>query len=137
MASPTLQFSVSGDPVPKGRPRAFAMRTKSGKSSARLYTPAATRAWEAAVRAHAMRAVGLWRLENHVDWPLDAPGYVLEVCVRRAAARGDLDNYLKAVSDALNGVAWRDDARVRALRAWAVDGSEPGVDVVVQVGEVP
>lgn len=26
--------------------------------------------------------------------------------------RGDLDNYIKTVLDALNGVAWRDDSQV-------------------------
>lgn len=100
-------------PIPKGRPRA----TCAG-GTPRIYTPASTRAWEEVVAA-------AW------DGPLFADEQLMvEIGVsRRGAAitvaadnivmdyglRGDLDNYAKAITDALNGVAYTDDKQITHL----------------------
>lgn len=59
---------------------------------------------------------------------------------REAAARGliaptakpDTDNYAKAIADALNGVAYRDDAQVVDLIARKRYALEPAIEVVVE-----
>ena len=44
---------------------------------------------------------------------------------------GDIDNHVKAVLDALNGVCYRDDAQVIRLVAEKKDMKEEGVEIVV------
>jgi crossover junction endodeoxyribonuclease RusA len=52
--------------------------------------------------------------------------------VFRPARRGDLDNRLKVLLDALRGVAYRDDSQVSALHATqAEDAKNPRVEVEV------
>jgi crossover junction endodeoxyribonuclease RusA len=50
-----------------------------------------------------------------------------EVCISitwtRSAKRGDLDNRLKVVIDALKGLAWSDDKQIRSIHAERSEGS--------------
>lgn len=41
---------------------------------------------------------------------------------------GDLDNHVKAVMDALNGVVWVDDAQVVEMHAYKIEGS-PRIEI--------
>lgn len=51
----------------------------------------------------------------------------------RAARRGDLDNRIKVMLDALEGIAYEDDAQVRELHAWREEDKEnPRVEVTVR-----
>jgi Holliday junction resolvase RusA-like endonuclease len=64
--------------------------------------------------------------------PFEGPVEVkLAVCV--AGRRGDLDNYIKAVFDALNRIAWHDDAQVVKIEAEfrLCDPSGQGVGITV------
>ena len=44
---------------------------------------------------------------------------------RRQYRRGDLDNKLKVVLDALKGIAWKDDAQIAAISAERITTGEP------------
>lgn len=46
-------------------------------------------------------------------------------------SRPDLDNYLKAVLDALNGIVFKDDSQVVILSALKQYGDKPGTTVVL------
>lgn len=55
----------------------------------------------------------------------------------RPWVRPDLDNYMKSLKDALNGVAWVDDAQVVEYgvgtgKYYARDGSLPRIEVSIQ-----
>ena len=106
--TPELLFVVPGDAVGKERPRVV---TRVGKK-ARVYTPTRTKEFEGRVRYLAAAACGKqrWRF-------LASDRFRVEVRIfRRFADRGpDIDNVVKAVLDALNGVVWVDDAHVREL----------------------
>ena len=125
-------FFIPGEPVAKGRPRAASIGGK-----ARLYTPKKTEKYENLVRL----ACG-----DAVSRPVSIPCYVRAVAVlpvpqswskKRAAAairgdelptkRPDLDNYLKAILDGMNGVAFHDDSQVVEISARKQYGARPGV----------
>ena len=51
---------------------------------------------------------------------------------------GDLDKLIRAVGDALTGLAYTDDSRVVQLQASKVHGTTPGVHITVEaIGEGP
>jgi len=54
------------------------------------------------------------------------------VYIYRPRASGDLDNRLKALLDALNGLVWEDDRQVVEIHAYrAEDKANPRAEVVV------
>ena len=130
-------FVVPGAPVPKARPRV----TRYG-----TYTPKSTRDYE-------KRIVAAWRAAGAVQFPAGVP---LSVTVyarfpipkragksKRAAMegdwhtvhRGDADNVVKAVQDALNGHAYPDDCAVCKIYAEKLWSSTPGTTIIIQTVE--
>lgn len=115
-----IQFTIPGAPVGKGRPR----MTRSGHA----YTPAQTRNREAYVKLLATEAMaGAPPLDGPVSvaveircavpasWP---KGRRAEALVGRIRpGKPDLDNVLKLVLDAMNGVVVLDDKQVAEAAA--------------------
>lgn len=135
-----IQFAVNGPIRGKGRPRF------NGGGHGRPYTPRTTKEYETQIRA-AFLAVRGKKLEGAVAVRVVAlhvlPKRASKAC-RAAAERGeiwpirrpDLDNVIKVVLDALNGIAYADDAQVVRLEArkeYAADGVER---LEICVGEV-
>ena len=136
-----IEFFVPGAPVGKGRPRA----ARRGASVV-MFTPEKTAGYEALVAAEASNAM---RAEAGplFTGPLEA---VLEMRIpipvswskaHKAAAlagtelptsKPDIDNVVKAILDACNGVVFRDDAQVVMLVATKAFSDEPGVRVVIR-----
>ena len=139
-----FSFTVPGEPVAKGRARAF---VRGGRVA--HYTPDKTERYEARVATFAQQAMAGAR-------PLEG-GVALSVVARfsipaswskkrRQAAmdgleqvtkRPDLDNVLKAIKDGMNGIAWLDDSQVvQLVDCRKVYAEQPGVDVIVAGLEV-
>lgn len=111
---PDFYIMVPIKAVPKGRPRF------SRKGFA--YTPMKTRKFESHLR---------WLLVTHPDAPEKPLEGALKVRIgiglRQPKGRGskrkypsvrpDLDNQIKGVKDAANGVLWKDDAQIVDLHA--------------------
>lgn len=125
---------IPGIPAAKGRPRL-------GKG--RTYTPEKTAAWEQAAKASARAQ---WGTEPPLEGAVFAQVVVVlpipESWSRRqkqaaldgedlATGRPDLDNYIKAAFDALNEIAWRDDAQVVEVHASKAYGERPRVEIRV------
>lgn len=124
-----LSFRIPGAPQGKGRARS---------SGPYHYTPSKTRAYEAMVRS-------VFRLAHprHVTIPAHNPVTLTIIAesvrppsVKRVAptVTPDWDNIGKVVSDALNGLAWHDDAQVtdaRVIKRYAVTA---GVEVLIEWG---
>lgn len=125
-----LTMVVPGEPVPKGRPRALIRQGDNGQPFAQIYTPAETRAFEKKVATAAQFAV------NRARWAWgEKDRFALHVEVYRTyeGKGGDLDNYIKAVQDALNKIAYPDDGRIRSLTGeLAQDTMQPRVFVRVR-----
>lgn len=139
-----VHFTVPGQPQGKGRPRIG----KVGKH-ARMFTPEKTVAYESLVGLFASQAMqgkpliagpvsvsmmlvfgipASWskkkrtQAQNAEIWPTTKP---------------DMDNVVKAVFDAINGVVWVDDVQVVNLAVSKSYGDQPAVHVAVMPMEAP
>ena len=134
----SVYFVVTGKPVGKGRPRAS---TRGGY--VRMYTDAKTLGYEAAIADEAARAMGKMGLfetplQMQVScyypipksWPKKIKQGALDEEVF-PKVKPDLDNVVKAVLDALNGVVYLDDAQVVNLVATKRYATEPRVEVYI------
>lgn len=94
-----FRFTVPGRPRPKGRPR-------FGRGG-RAFTPKATADYERLIRETAL-ASGIGQFKSD-DLTLTVSVYV------KNRVHGDVDNYVKAASDALNNVAYKDDKQIKHI----------------------
>jgi crossover junction endodeoxyribonuclease RusA len=120
-----LNFVVPGAPVPFARARTY---RDARKARVRTVTPVRTRSYEAVVRDRAQLAA------HQERWRI-VPGdvYELWLAVYRTERKGDWGNFGKAVSDALNGVAWRDDRYVEDAHVrLRVDAAQPRVEITIE-----
>ena len=106
-------FCVPGLQSPQARPRVTGKRT---------YNPRNT--WRESIQWLAA--------QEFRGFPLDGRRLV---CIRLVGARknGDLDNYGKAVLDALQGHAYRNDNQVDDLRIIREPSKEPYTSITVEV----
>lgn len=133
-----IAFTLPGEPKGKGRAR---VSVRGG--FARAYTPAATVSYERQIALAAWDAgatpirgpVALDVYAYHAiprSWPRAKRASAIDGFIRPTGPRNDLDNVVKAVSDALNGVAYLDDGQVVELRAERAYSVEPRVSVEVR-----
>lgn len=125
-----LEIKIEGDPVPKARARIV----RYGHA----YTPRKTANWEKIVRLTAISAMnGRQMLTGPVQakfwFYLPMPRNIPKK--RRPTAlphhRPDLDNLVKSVKDALNGVAYHDDGQIVKLSAQKTYGTPAGVRITI------
>ncbi len=132
-----VRFDVPGEPRGKGRPRF----TRDGHT----YTDRETVAYErkiaacyrAAYKGYFFPPTAILSLDVTIILPIPQSASK----VRQAAMaerrilptrKPDVDNVFKAVLDALNGVAYKDDARVQVLSGRKYYGREPGLVIEIQ-----
>jgi Holliday junction resolvase RusA-like endonuclease len=135
-----LVFEVPGEPRGKGRPRF----SKQGHT----YTDSETRAYENKIIAYYRKTLGAFR------WPDSAfirikvtAHYPIPKSATKAAVAGmqagrilpsrkpDIDNVLKVVLDALNGIAYKDDSRVVCVEAEKVYSMTPKIVIEMKGSE--
>ena len=134
-----VTFTVDGVPVGKGRPK-FSSRG----SFVRAYTPKKTSDYESTVRLAGKAAMGASEpletpvslyLYVRVPIPTSYSKKATAACLdgsRKPTKKPDLDNILKAISDALNDVCYKDDSQIVNIHCTKVYASVPGVDVCVK-----
>ena len=132
-----VTFTVDGRPVPKGRPRV----TRHG-----TYTPRSTQEFERRVRK-AWEESGASRFPDgaalsltvfaHFPIPKSAPKKrrVQLNGAPHTAARGDIDNIVKSVMDALNGCAYADDSCISRITASKSYLESPSTTVIITEAE--
>lgn len=131
----TISFTVPGKPQGKARPRF------DGRSG-RTYTPKNTKKYEETVRVCFLRAYRSTRLSGEIEAVITAQFSVPKSVSnsKRAAmldgkinptVKPDADNIIKAILDALNGYAYRDDAAVTKVTAVKRYGNYPMVEVTL------
>ncbi len=132
-----IDFFVPGMPRGKGRPR-FSRKT------GRAYTDSVTKAYEDKIASiyymkYGLKHFGggdLLHMQVYATFPIPKS-------VKRAtrldmkagnilpSRKPDIDNILKIAMDALNGVAYKDDACVTALFGKKLYGEEPGIRISI------
>lgn len=109
-----IEFFVAGDPVPK---QSFRYSAHGG------YTDPRVTAWQEQISYIAR--------QNIVE-PIDGPVSLTLEFYLRDNRRVDADNLSKAVCDALNGIAYKDDRQIIDLHIMKVIcKTNPGVHIFV------
>ncbi len=127
------RFEIPGEPQGKARPR-FDSRKKV------TYTPQKTREYEAIVRDCYRKNGNKKPLSGAVRAHITAYFAIPKSTTKRDRAdmlagvilptkKPDLDNIIKAILDALNGLAYRDDACVTEVTARKLYSVNPRVEV--------
>ena len=136
-----IRIVVPGDPVGKGRPRAF--QTRGARRTIKMHTPEKTRAYEQAIALAGKLAMqGREPLGGPVAMRLDIfmPIPASWSKAKREAAllssvmpisKPDASNVLKAVEDALNGIAYIDDSQIIDVWVRKRYSDEPRVEVII------
>lgn len=131
MSAPSVLIELPGTIRGKGRPR-FA------RATGRAYTPAQTVNYEAALKMVAVEAMaGKPLFEGAVELMVVATFDVAASWSKKRRLRAllgeerptkkpDADNIIK-LTDALNGIVWKDDAQVAELRFKKQYGDRPGL----------
>lgn len=122
-----ITMFIPVEPVAKGRPRF----TRRGF----VYTPKVTRVYEQAIKNF------LLQIDRPYSSVIDKP---LRIClhffirkpksVKREypSIRPDVDNYAKAVLDAMNGIVFKDDGQIISLTVSKAYHTTPGTDVWIE-----
>lgn len=129
-----INFTVFGEPRGKGRPRF----SKSGHT----YTDSETRNYENKIIAYYRKAHGAFQFPETAFVSVDVMAYLpipksatkarragMEAGTILPSRKPDVDNIEKAVLDALNGIAYKDDSRVCRTSCAKFYGAEPRLEI--------
>ncbi len=132
---PAVTFVVEGEPEGKGRPRV----TKHG-----TYTPKKTKVYEERVQWAYRHAADGFRFGDIEMIKLEITAYygiaksktktmkkLMKEGKVRPTKKPDTDNVIKVVADALNGIAYRDDAQIVDTVCRKYFSEEPRVEVTL------
>jgi len=135
-----ITFEVPGEPRGKGRPRF----SKDGHA----YTDSETRAYENKIIAYYRKQLGAFQWPDSAFVSVEVTAhYPIPKRSTKAALAGmqagtilpsrkpDIDNVLKVVLDALNGVAYKDDSRVVEVYARKIYSLTPKLVIEMKGSE--
>lgn len=136
-----VSFSVPGEPQGKGRPR-FSCR--SGRTITR--TPDKTVLYENLIVTEYQVQMGSVRFPDDAQLGMSVWAYysipksaskrkqeAMKAGTVRPTKKPDADNVLKCVADALNGIAYRDDAQIVSVIVEKFYDEKPRVDIGIEV----
>ena len=138
--SNVLSFVIPGQPIGQGRPK---FSTINGHPKA--YDPEKSRNYKAYVRmlaTQAMKETGFERIDGpcnvviqaYFEVPKSKSKKFREAALadqERPTKKPDADNIVKAIQDALNGLAYKDDAYIVNLACQKFYSDNPRVEVFV------
>lgn len=129
-----FEFTLPGQAIPWAR-------TGGGLNTPR-FTPAKQRSYMGALKDFCFRAMrGARPIEGPVElsimaiypWPKSlSPRNRAQPGAKWKTSRPDAGNLAKIIEDALNTVAWRDDAQVVSAHTWKQYGDHPRVTVRIR-----
>lgn len=142
-----IDFVIPGEPRGKERPQGKAVQAKNGKYTVLVYTPKQTKEQEKMIRtAFMLQCGGTWtkaekgvpcavHIRSGYPIPKSTPKWKKELMLAGKilpTVKPDADNVEKIILDALNGVAYEDDAQVVMLTISKVYMEYPETTVIIQ-----
>jgi Holliday junction resolvase RusA-like endonuclease len=133
----TILFVVPGEPVAQGR-----ARVRVVNQHATVYDPKKSKDYKSYVAGYARQAYSWSPIKGAVKLSVDVYRRIpksfnkkqREEAVEKRLlpiTKPDTDNYLKAIKDALNGIAYIDDAQVVDDNVRKFYGEEPRVEITI------
>lgn len=129
----TYIFKIPGEPVAKGRPRVTSYGT---------FTPEKTLNYETLVKEMYAVTYGQTMLDGELD--IDVKLFfqipksaskkkqeLMELGGIRPTKRPDIDNCLKIITDALNGIAYKDDSQIVQATVSKYYSNTPRAEVII------
>lgn len=139
----TVMFTVDGEPQGKARPR---FSTANGR--VRAITPKNTVKYENSVKWAYKKNCGTQRFEDNASLNVKITAYYgipqsktnskkerMRANAILPTKKPDCDNVAKAILDALNQLAYKDDAQVAELTVLKRYSDKPRVEVIIQNSE--
>ncbi len=134
MSDKVILFKIPGEPVAKGRPRV----TRWG-----AHTPEKTVNYETLVKEMYAITYGQTMLEGELDIEIKLYFQIpkstskkkrelMEQGKIRPTKRPDLDNCMKTITDALNGIAYKDDSQIVDAAVRKYYSNTPRAEVCIQ-----
>ena len=134
----SVAFTIPGPPQGKARPKV--VRIKTGASV--TYTPDKTVRYEELTRSRYQAAAHGFKFSDDAQlavmiiarYPIPKSKskkikFAMGAGQIKPAKKPDCDNIVKIVCDALNGIAYRDDAQIVEVQMAKEYADEPGTDV--------
>ena len=122
-----ITIIVPGEPVGKGRPR----MTRTGHA----YTPAKTRAYERQVKEcfkeQIISKTSDYQITQKPLFVTLRAFFAIPKSKPRPTKKPDLDNIIKTL-DALNGLAFYDDAQIVTIKAEKYYSTEPRLEITIE-----
>ena|SRR5690625_818752 len=134
-----VKFTIPGEPVPQGRPRAG--KTRYGKTI--MYDPQNSKDYKQFVsliaRQHApktkLEGALFVRMKIYRQIPKSTTKKDRELFlagIKRPVVKPDIDNFTKGVLDALNNIIYHDDSQVVDLNASKYYSDKPRVEIEIR-----
>ena len=136
-----IKFTVPGEPEGKARPK-FNRKTKTA------YTPNKTVNYENLIRAEYLRQCSGLRFADKEPLAMQIMAYytipastskvkqaAMEAGEIRPTKKPDADNIIKVVADALNKLAYRDDADIVLVKLEKYYSRQPRIEVEIKTME--
>ena len=137
-----IKFSVPGTPVAKARARTF-LDSRTGQY--RSITPKKTASYEGDIKRFYQYETEGYTFQPGMPLAVEITARFVPVKSESKKRRNlmlcgllfhtkkpDIDNIVKSVMDALNGVAWHDDAQVVSILARKEYDENAGLDVAIK-----
>ena len=121
-----ITFTIPGIPIPKARPRVM----KGGWT----YTPKRTKDMEEYIRIIAQKV--LKRTKDSILGPNCTEKLFVSVVFYGARSNADLDNLFKTVTDACQGVLYKNDSQIDDAHIVREDANKGEEHTYVQIGRV-
>ncbi|WP_026678196.1 RusA family crossover junction endodeoxyribonuclease [Fictibacillus gelatini] len=133
-----IKFTVYGEPVSQGRPRASTIQGR-----VRMYDPAKSREYKKYVKLVASQNAPAKLLEGPLVLNVKVYKPTLKSFSKKkkaAAERGeirpttkpDADNFVKAIKDACNQILWKDDSQIVDLHVSKFYSEKPRIEIMVE-----